>query len=183
MEQLKELKELNTMLQATLKAKSAKITEELIQILNGTAITMLPTYEKSDIASFNFEYRHEWFSIAFFGSNARGLTITEPISILFKELNEYHSKSENVMDEMDELEENLEGDTDEWEDMMDEYNEEKNEIYEDWFVDCWKKAQSQTQNTTPTYFSIEELDCGTELVSSDYVEINKNQSVIRYYTH
>jgi len=80
LEQLKELKELNALLQQSLTVLSPKITTQLIQILNGTAITMLPGYEKGDIATFNFEYSSEWLSMMFFGSNARGLAITEDIS-------------------------------------------------------------------------------------------------------
>lgn len=182
MEQLKELKELNVLLQESLKELTSEITEELVQILNGTAIKMLPSYEKSDIATFNFEYRNEWLSIIFFGSNARGVTITEDISLLFRELNEYISKSEEVMDEVYEMEEDWEGDTEEWEEMIEEYNEEKNSIYEDWFINCWKEARNLTQNTTPTYYS-DELDLGLELNESEIVEINKNQSNIRYYSH
>jgi hypothetical protein len=182
MEQLKELRELNVLLQETLTELTSKITEELVQILNGTAIKMLSSYEKKDIASFNFEYRNEWLSILFFGSNARGVTITENISLLFQELNEYTSKSEDVMDEVYEMEEDWEGDTEDWEDMMDEYNEEKNNIYENWFINCWQEARNLTQNKTLTYYS-NELDSGLELNEFEIVEINKNQSNIRYYSH
>ena len=183
MEQLKELKELNTWLKTSLTVLSAKITTELTQILNGTAITMLPGYEKGDIAAFNFEYSSDWLSVVFFGSNARGLTITEDNSFLKKELNEYFLKEKEVMDEVEEMEDNLEGDTEEWEEMMEEYNEEKSSIYDNWFGACWEEAQKQTQNTTPTYFSDNKSDLGIELRSNDIVEINKNQSIIRYYTH
>lgn len=182
MEQLKELKELNVLLQESLTKLTSKITEELVQILNGTAIKMLPSYEKTHIASFNFEYRNEWLSIIFFASNARGVTITEDISLLFNELNGYVSKSEEVMDELYEMEEDWEGDSEEWEDMIDEYNEEKDSIYGGWFMNCWQEAQNLTQNTTPTYYS-DELDLGLELNTSEIVEINKNQSNIRYYSH
>lgn len=182
MEQLKELKELNVLLKESLTMLSPKITTQLIQILDGTAITMLPGYEKGDIATFNFEYSSEWLSVVFFGSNARGLTITEDISFLRKELNEYFSKVNEVMDKVEELEENQEGDTEEWEEMMGEYNEEKSSIYDIWFGACWEEAQKQTKNTTPTYHS-DEFDLGIELISNTIVEINKNQSIIRYYTH
>lgn len=181
MEQLKELRGLNVLLQETLTELTSKITEELVQILNGTAIKMLTSYEKSDIASLNFEYRNEWLSIIFFASNARGVTITENISLLFRELNDYSSKSEEVMDEVYEMEDDWEGDDEEWEEMIEEYHEEKNSIYEDWFINCWQEARNLTQNTTPTYYS-DELDLGLELNEFKIIEINKNQSNIRYYS-
>lgn len=182
MEQLKELKELNVFLKTTLEALSSKITEELVQIFNGTAIKMLSGYMKSDIATFNFEYRNEWLSIVFFGSNARGVTITKDISLLFQEMNEYTTKLQDVMDEVDEMEDDFEGDTEDWEDMMEEYREEQTDIYDDWFIDCWQEAKNLTQNITPTYWS-DELDLGLELHTSEIVEINKNQLNIRYYSH
>lgn len=178
MEQIKELKELNIFLKTTLESLSTKITRELVQILNGTAIKMLSGYEKSDIATFNFEYRNEWLSIVFFGSNARGVTITEDISLLFREINEYTAKLQDIMDEVDEME----GDTEEWEDMMEEYREEQLSIYDDWFINCWKEAKNLTQNIIPTYWS-DEVDLGLELHTFEIVEINKNQSNIRYYSH
>lgn len=183
MEQLKELKDLNALLKASLTVLSPKITEGLLQILNGTAITMLPAYEKSDIATFNFEYSSEWLSVVFFGSNARGLTITENISFLRNELKEYFSKVKEVMDMVEEMEENLDDDTEEWEEMIEEYNEEKNSIYDNWFGACWEEAQKQTQNRIPTYYSDNESDLGIELLSNVIVEINKNQSIIRYYSN
>lgn len=182
MEQIKELKELNVFLKATLESLSSKITGELVQILNGTAIKMLSGYEKSDIATFNFEYRNEWLSIVFFGSNDRGVTITEDISLLFHEINEYTAKLQDVMDEVDEMEEEWEGDTEEWEDMMEEYREEQESFYGDWFINCWQEAQNLTQSITPTYWS-DDFDLSLELHTSEIVEINKNQSNIRYYSH
>lgn len=182
MEQIKELQELNVFLKTTLESLSTKITGELVQILNGTAIKMLSGYDKNDIATFNFEYRNEWLSIVFFGSNDRGVTITEYISLLFHEINEYTAKLQNVMDEVDEMEEDFEGDTEDWEDMMEEYREEQSSIYDDWFINCWKEAQNLTQNVTPTYWS-DEVDLGLELQIFEIVEINKNQSNIRYYSH
>lgn len=183
MEQIKELKQLNALLQQSLTVLTQQITTQLIQILNGTAITMLPGYEKGDLASFNFEYSSEWLSMVFFGSNARGLAITEDISFLRHELNDYLLKAKDVMDKVEEMEENLEVDPDEWEEMIEEYNEEKSIIYDNWFRACWEEAQKQTQNTTPTYYSDDKSDLGNELMSNDIVEINKNQSIIRYYTH
>ncbi|UUC44908.1 hypothetical protein [Flavobacterium cerinum] len=179
MEQLKELKDLNTLLKAALAVLRPKITEELVQILNGTAIMMLPTYEKGDIATFNFEYSREWLSVVFFGSNARGLTITEDISFLRNELKEYFSKVKEVMDMVEEMED----DTEEWEEMIEEYNEEKSSIYDNWFGACWEEAQTQTQNRIPAYYSDNESDLGIELLSNTIVEINKNQSIIRYYSN
>lgn len=183
MEQLKELKELNTLLKASLTVLSPKMTTGLLEILDGTAITMLPAYEKDAIATFNFEYSSDWLTVVFFGSNARGVTITEDISFLRNELKEYFIKLKDVMDEVEEMEENLDDDTEEWEEMMEEYNEEKSSIYEDWFTDCWQEAQNLTKNATPTYYSDNESDLGIELISNEIVEINKNQSIIRYYTH
>lgn len=182
MEQIKELKELNVFLKTTLEALSSKITGELVQLLKGTAVKMLSGYEKGDIAAFNFEYHNEWLSIVFFGSNARGVTITENISLLFQEMNGYTSKLQDIMDEVDEMEEDFEGDTEDWEDMMKEYREEQTGIYEDWFINCWQEAKNLTQNSTPAYWS-DELDLGLELHTSEIVEINKNQSNIRYYSH
>lgn len=182
MEQIQELKELNVFLKATLESLSSKITGELVQILNRTAIKMLSGDDKSDIATFNFEYRNEWLSIVFFGSNARGVTVTEDISLLFHEMNEYTAKLQDVMDEVDEMEEEWEGDTEDWEDMMEEYREEQESIYGDWFINCWQEAQNLTQSITPTYWS-DEVDLGLELHTSEIVEINKNQSNIRYYSH
>ncbi|WP_175620516.1 hypothetical protein [Chryseobacterium schmidteae] len=182
MEQIKELKELNLFLKTTLELLSSKITGELVHILNGTAIKMLSGYEKSDIATFNFEYRNEWLSIVFFGSNDHGVTITEDISLLFNEMNEYTAKLQHVMDEVDEMEEDFEGDTEDWEDMIEEYREEQSSIYDDWFINCWKEAQNLTQNIISTYWS-DDFDLGLELHISEIVEINKNQPNIRYYSH
>lgn len=183
MEQLKELKELQAFFKSSLNAISPTIIGELTQVLNGEAITMLPSFEKSDIATFNFEYRHEWFSMVFFGSDADGLTITEDVDLLKTGLNAYFSKSDDVMDIVSDLEDDFEGDEDDWEEMMEEYDQEKYELFDEWFEACWKEAKNQTGNHTPAYFSIDELDFGVEFITSDSVEINKDQLNIRRYTH
>lgn len=183
MEQLKELKALNAFLKSALTAINPKIIGELTKTLNGEAVTMLPDFEKSDIATFNFEYRHEWLTMVFFGSNAAGVTITEYVDFLRNELGEYFSRAEDVMDIVSDLEDDFEGDADDWEEMIEEYEQEKYEIYDEWFEACWKEAKDQTGNNTPTYFSIDELDFGVEFITSDGVEINKDQLNIRRYTH
>ncbi|KPE52830.1 hypothetical protein [Chryseobacterium indologenes] len=182
MEQIEELKKSNGILKSALNGIREKITGELVNVLNGNAISMLPDFKKEDIAAHNFEYRHEWFSMVFFGSNSAGLTITEKIDFLRNELNAYFSESEELMDIVSDLEDDCE-DEEEWEEMREEYEQEKYEIFDDWFESCWIEAQKLTGCSVPTYLSIDELDFGVEFISSDSVEINKNQTNIRRYIH
>lgn len=181
MQQLKALKALNEMLLETLTAISPQIITQLIYLLNRATINMLPGHAKSDIAAFNFEYRHEWLSMEFFGSDTRGVRITEPKTILYQELDEYLACSEKVMEELEESEENFDAET--WEALLEEYEEEKYELYDTWFEACWREAQQLTQNDTPAYFSIDELDFGIALHTAEMIAINKNLPNMRYYMH
>jgi len=182
MDPIKELKNSNAILKLALNDIREKIIEELVNILTGKTILMLSSFNQDDIAVHNFEYRHEWFSMVFFGSNAAGLTITEENDFLRNELNDYFSKSEELLDAVSDLEDDFE-DEEEWEEMMEEYEQEKYEIFGEWFTSCWEEAQKSTDSIVPTYFSIDEMDSGVELMSSDSVEINKNQINMRRYTH
>lgn len=182
MEPIKELKKSNAILQSALNGIREKIIGELGNILSGKAIRMLPSFSQDDIAVHNFEYRHEWFSMVFFGSSAAGFTITEENGFLRSELNDYFSMSEDLLNIVSDLEDDFEGE-EEWEEMMEEYEQEKYEIFDDWFISCWEEAQKMTGSKVPAYFSIEEMDSGVELMSSDSVEINKNKINIRRYTH
>ncbi len=183
MEPLKALKALNEMLLETLTAISPEMITQIMYFLNGAAVRMLPGYTKSEITSFNFEYRHEWLSIVCFGSDTRGVSITETHTILYKELDEYLAQSAKVMDELEELAESFEGETEEWEMQLEEYEEEKYELYDSWFEACWREAQQLTQNSTPAYFSIDELDFGIALHTSEMIEIRKSLPNMRYYIH
>ncbi|HBV16648.1 hypothetical protein [Chryseobacterium carnipullorum] len=182
MEPIQELKQSNAILQSALNDVREKIIAELVNVLSGKAVVMLPNFSKEDIAVHNFEYRHEWFTMVFFASNSAGFTMTEKNDFLRSELNDYFSKSEELLDTVSDLEDDFE-DEEEWEEMMEEYEQEKYEIFDDWFTSCWEEAQKITGNTIPTYFSIEEMDSGVELMSSDSVEINKNQINMRKYIH
>ncbi|WP_223605569.1 hypothetical protein [Chryseobacterium sp. OSA05B] len=182
MESIQELKQSNAILQSALNDIREKIIDELVNVLSGKAVVMLPNFSKEDIAAHNFEYRHEWFTMVFFGSNAAGLTITEENDFLRNELNDYFSRSEELLDAVSDLEDDFEHE-EEWEEMMEEYEQEKYEIFDDWFTSCWEEAQKSTGSKVPTYFSIDEMYSGVELMSSDSVEINKNQINMRRYTH
>lgn len=182
MEPIKELKKSNTILKLALNDNREKVIEELVNILTGKTILMLSSFSQDNIAVHNFEYRHEWFSMVFFGSNAAGFTITEENNFLSNELNDYFSKSEEILEAVSDLEDDFE-DKEEWEEIMEEYEQEKYEIFDEWFTSCWEEAQEITGSKVPTYFSIDEMDSGVELMSSDSVEINKNQINIRRYTH
>lgn len=182
MEQIEELKKSNAILKSALNDIREKIIDELVHILNGNTISMLPSFKKEDIAVHNFEYRHEWFSMVFFGSNAEGFTITGETDLLRNELNSYFSESEDLLDIVSELEEDAE-DEEEWEEMKEEYEQEKYEIFDDWFESCWKEAHKLTGSSVPAYLSIDELDFGVEFISSDSVEIDKTQTNKRRYIH
>ncbi len=183
MEPLKALKALNEMLLETLTAISPEMITQIMYLLNRSALDMLPGYTKSDITAFNFEYRHDWLSIVCFGSDERGVSITEAHTFLYKELDEYLAQSAKVMDELDDWEESFNGEAEEWETMLEEYEEEKYELYDTWFEACWREAQKLTQISTPAYFSMDELDFGIALHTSEMIEIKKSLPNIRYYIH
>lgn len=181
MEPLKSLKALNEMLLETLTAISPEMITQLIYLLNGATISMQPGYTKREIAAFNFEYRHEWLSMVFFGSDERGVIITEIQTILHSELADYLAQSEEIMDGLEEAEGNFESEA--WETLMEEYEEEKYELYDSWFEACWKEAYKLAPNNTPAYFSIDELDFGIILNTSEMIAINKNLPNMRYYIY
>ncbi len=173
------LKSLNEELKSHLESVSGTLTSDLISLINGENIIYSDGKQQSDIAAFNFEYRHDYLDTTFFATDKDGVKITEDLELpvknrklkflpqaIWEKVNEIEGS-----DEEEDLEESLE-----------EYNEEKYEIFDSWFSDCWTAATKGIADPVTAYFSVSELDFGIELNSLDMVEINKDQINKRRYT-
>ncbi len=172
------LKGLNEELKEYLDAASEVLTNDLISLLNGGNITYLDGKQWDNIRAFNFEYLHDYLNIAFFGTDKDGIIITEELKLPIND-KKIMLLPDTIWDKVNEIEANDEDD--ELEQSLEEYNEEKNEIFESWFIDCWTAASEKFEDPVTAYFSISEMDSGIELNSLDMVEINKDKTNQRRY--
>ena len=175
---MESLEKLNEQLKKHLESISPFLITDFQSLINGENIVYFDGIQQSDVAAFNFEYRHDYLDTTFFGTDKEGIKITGDVGLLIRERS-VKFLPQAIWDRVNDIEDD-EG-IEDIEEALEEYNDEKYEIFDDWFSNCWKVATKGLENPVTAYFSISELDFGIELNSYDMVDINKDQPNKRHY--
>ncbi len=138
----------------------------------------------SDIVIYLFEYDYELLGLTFYGLDKDFNQYTEHISIpskfpdvnwkditrqsIYKFENDKSFKIYSDDDNSDKSEEQL----------FNNYLAEKNELFESWFFDCWKKATKGIELIKDAYFSIHDTDKRIDL--STMTEISEEQIINKH---
>lgn len=179
---MEDLKKLNIELKKYLEEIGERLTDDLIDLLNGEHISYLDNDEKSDIKAFYFEYEYEYLDIVFWGVDSKGKIATNTVFLPTKksagnEDDDWNALiPEKIWTASSDFQDHYEGE--DFDDILDEYDEEKYKIFEQWFFDCWKKASAQTQVKMDAYFSIHDTYFRTDL--NTLKTINEDEIALRY---
>ncbi|ANF49770.1 hypothetical protein A0O34_04090 [Chryseobacterium glaciei] len=178
------LKSLNIELKKYLEEKiSPMLIVELTELVNDKNINYLNNKSKADTKALYFEYRYDYLNIIFWAVDQEGERITEIIKLPSKEIDIINESDdwdalipEKIWVTVTAFEDIYE--EDDSDDILDEYNTEKYELFENWFLECWKKASEQTEVKTDAYFSIHDTYFKTDLNSMQ--TINTDEISKRY---
>jgi hypothetical protein len=164
---MENIQNLNIEFKIYLDTISAGLTDDLVRLLKGETIHYLHGTH-SDIKAFYFEYEYDYLNIVFWGVDHKGTIATNTQSLPTRKNgntsdNEEWSAlfPEEIWNKVSDVEDHYEDD--DFDEIMDEYNEEKYQIFEQWFSDCWKKASEQTSIKMNAYFSIHDTYFRTDL--------------------
>ncbi|MGN7866830.1 hypothetical protein [Chryseobacterium sp. 22458] len=177
------LKKLNIELQQYLKEISGDLTDDLVRLLKGENIQYLENKEQSDIKAFYFEYEFEYLNIICWGVDRAGKMATEKTALPGKNENTAQKNEkwsalipEKIWTQAADFQDHYEGDN--FDDILDEYDDEKYRLFEQWFFDCWKEAKTQTSVKMDAYFSIHDTYFRTDL--NTLKTINEDEIAQRY---
>lgn len=181
---MEDLKKLNIEFKHYLGEISSQLTEDLIQLLKGESVTYLNENTKADIKAFYFEYEYDYLNIVSWGVDATGRMASNKIYLPAKknqtteENNEWTALiPEKIWTAAAEFQDEYEDD--DLDEILEEYDEEKYLLFEQWFFECWKKASAQTMVNIDAYFSIHDSYFRTDLNTLKI--INEDEIAQRQY--
>lgn len=178
---MENLQHLNINLKKYLEQISLQLIVDLTDLIRGKNINYLNNKSEADCKALYFEYQYDYLDILFWSADQAGERITEIIKLPSKKID---SKDEDwnalipkqILEAAVDFEDTYEDD--DLDDILDEYNTEKYELFENWFLECWKKAVEQTKLEIDAYFSIHDTYFKTDLHSMETV--NTDQINERY---
>ncbi|WP_223606969.1 hypothetical protein [Chryseobacterium sp. OSA05B] len=166
---MQNLKQLNIDLKNYLEEKTGQLVDALVQVLKGESAEYLSGKTKTDRVAFYFEYEYDYLDITTRTVDQSGAVIINPV-FLFPQREKRSDQKEDwnaflperIWTAATDFQEKCENDED-FDDAWDEYNEEKYELFENWFFDGWKKASAHTESKIDAYFSIHDTYFKTDL--------------------
>ncbi|MGG7471298.1 hypothetical protein ACVVIH_21535 [Chryseobacterium arthrosphaerae] len=180
---MENLKKLNIELRQYLQTISGNLTGDLVRLLKGENIAYLENKNLSDIKAFYFEYEFEYLNIICWGVDAAGRMATKTKALPEKTENAACENEkwsalipEKIWTEAADFQDHYDGD--DFDDILDEYDDEKYRLFEQWFFDCWKEAKAQTSVMMDAYFSIHDTYFRTDL--NTLKTINEDEIAQRY---
>lgn len=180
---MEDLKKLNIEFKRYLGEISSQLTEDLIDLLNGENISYSDNNGRSDIKAFYFEYEYEYLDIVFWGVDRKGKIATNTVFLPSKKNSSTEENGEwnglipeKIWIAAADFQDNYDGD--DFDDILDEYDDEKYKLFEQWFCDCWKKASEHTKVKMDAYFSIHDTYFRTDLNTLKI--INEDEIAQRY---
>lgn len=184
---MKSLKYLNIKLKNYLKEAQDQFIEDLVQLLEGENINYLNGKTKTDIGALYFEYEYDYLDIVTWAVDRAGEVITDSVVLPSQKKNFAEGSEdwnfflpEKIWKAASDFQEKHEEDED-WDDISEEYDGEKYELFEFWFFDCWKKALLQTGSRVDAYFSVHDTYFRTDL--NTLKTINDDEIAERYRSH
>lgn len=180
---MEDLKQLNIEFKRYLEEISGNLTEDLIHLLNGENVVYLEGNSKHNIKAFYFEYEYEYLDIVFWGVDVTGKIATKTIMLPTKKNDSIKGDEkwtalipEKIWRAASDFQDNYEGD--DFDEILDEYDDEKYKLFERWFFECWRKTSEQTQIKMDAYFSIHDTYFRTDL--NTLTTINEDEIAERY---
>lgn len=165
---MKELSKLNKDLKDYLNNSTPIMVEDLKNILCDKSIIYLKGKTKADSFAYYFEYEYDDLDIVFWAVNNKNKIIVKPLILpTQKDSKKNEKKNRNsfmpkkIQDKVNDFENNY--DEDDLYDIIDSYNKEKYNLFEEWFCNCWKQAVKESGIKMEAYFSIHDTIFKTDL--------------------
>ena len=176
---VENLQSLNIELKKYLEQLSLQLIVDLVDLINGKNIIYLNNKKEVDTKALYFEYQYDYLDIIFWTVDQFGERITETIKLPLKKADKTNDWNalipKQIWEAAADFEDNYDDDLD---DILDEYNTQKCELFENWFFECWKKASEKANVKTDAYFSIHDTYFKTDLNSMQ--AINTDEISERY---
>ncbi|PIF44504.1 hypothetical protein CLU96_1480 [Chryseobacterium sp. 52] len=183
---MEDLEQLNIELKNYLDKTEEQLIKDIVQLLKVENTDDLEKKAKEDTKALYFEYEYDYLDIVTWAVDKDGEIIgnaTRLLSHREKEIGESEKWNsllpEKIWDKAFDLQERYE-DEEDWDDIWDEYKEEKYRLFEDWFLQCWKKALThmESRNKLDAYFSIHDTYFRTDL--NTFQTVNDDEIAERY---
>lgn len=173
---MENLQNLNIELKRYLDQIGPQLVVDMTELINGKNIIYLNNKSEADTKALYFEYQYDYLDIIFWSVDREGERITETIKLPSKNINRIDEEwnvliPKQIWEAAADFEDNYK--EDDLDDLLDEYNTEKYELFENWFLECWKKASENVNVKTDAYFSIHDTYFKTDLRSLETVNTDE----------
>lgn len=178
---MENLQHLNIELKKYLEQISSQFILDITELIEGKNVNYLNNKAKADGKVLYFEYQYDYLDIICWSVDQEGERITETSKLPSKNVGNEEWNAlipKQIWEAAADFEDTYEDD--DFDDILDEYNTEKYELFENWFLECWKKAVVQTKLKMDAYFSIHDTYFRTDLHTLK--TINDDEIAERYTT-
>lgn len=177
---MENLQGLNIELKKYLEQMSSQLVVDLTDLIIGKNIIYLNNKSETDTKVLYFEYQYDYLDIIFWAVDQSGERTTETIKLPSKKADRIDGWNAFIPKQIWEAAADFEDtyEDDDLDDILDEYNTQKYELFENWFLECWKKASEKTNVKTDAYFSIHDTYFKTDL--NTMTTINTDEISERY---
>ncbi len=181
---MKEFKEYLDYFEKYLEKLTNQMVVDLRNIVKNKPFVYRDGKNETNIVGCFFEYDFEYFSISLYGLDKSLNQVTEVVSLPTKLIDE-SLKNYIIPKRIRDFGKNIE-DTydkekyseDEFYELLEEYNEKLREIFEKWFLKCWKKISEKQKINIDAYFSVHDSYYYTDLKTMN--EITENEILEKY---
>lgn len=165
---MNDILKLNKDFKIYLDASTQQIVSDLKDILYGKSVVYLEDKTESDIVAYFFEYEYDYLNVVCWAVDRAGNIITDTIILSTQKNSKTDENSkwnafipESIWTKIADFHDNYEDD--DFDDILDEYNQEKYELFEKWFCNCWSQTVKETGIKVDAYFSIHDTIFKTDL--------------------
>ena len=119
-----------------------------------------------------FEYEYDYMDILFYAIDNKEKILLKNIDIS-NELNCEHLFPKDLMEKQIEIDDKYDGEDDDFDEFSDKYTKEKEEIFENWFIECWDKIKDEYKNIPKTFFSIHDTNYKIDLNTKQKIKYDE----------
>jgi hypothetical protein len=131
------------------------------------------TVGNKDIYAMFFEYEYDYMDIVFFALDNKENVLVRDLNTINEEINCKHLFPDNLSDREMEISDEYDGEDDNFDDYITEYNQEKEKILKEWFISCWDKICREYDNIPQTFFSIHDTNYKYNLSTKEEIKDNE----------
>ena len=109
--------------------------------------------------------------IMFYAIDNKEKILYKKIDIINDEIKCKHIFPENLFEKQMEIDDEYDGEDDNYEDYITEYSRKKHELFEKWFISCWDKIKGEYKNIPKIFFSVHDTNYKTDLNTKEKIKM------------